>query len=148
MKAVVQRVKSSKVTIDGKVHSSIDRGFNVLFCAVRGDTREDADYLAGKISKLRVFEDENGKMNLSIKDVGGQMLVISQFTLAASTKKGNRPGFSEAMAPDEATEMYRYFMDKIRQAGITVKEGVFAADMLVDIENDGPVTIIYDTRNK
>ena len=148
MKAVVQRVKSSSVSIDGTVHASIGRGFNVLFCAVSGDTSEDADYLIRKISKLRIFEDEEGKMNLSIKDVGGEMLVISQFTLAASTKKGNRPVFSEAMEPEAATRMYEYFMDGIRKEGISVKEGVFAADMLVDIENDGPVTIIYDTRNK
>lgn len=148
MKAVVQRVKSSKVTIDGSVYSSINAGFNVLFCAVRGDKKEDADYLVRKISNLRVFEDENGKMNLSIRDIGGEMLVISQFTLAASTKKGNRPGFTDAMDPAEADRMYHYFMDGIRNEGITVKEGVFAADMLVEIQNDGPVTILYDTRNR
>ena len=148
MKAIVQRVKISSVSIDGKVYSSIGRGFNVLFCAVKGDTREDADYLIRKISNLRVFEDDNGKMNLSIRDVQGEMLVISQFTLAASTKKGNRPGFTDAMEPDRANEMYEYFMDGIRSEGIPVKKGVFAADMLVDIMNDGPVTIIYDTRNR
>ena len=148
MKAVVQRVKSSKVTINGKIVGNIDKGFNVLFGAEGNDTKKDADYLARKISNLRVFEDENGKMNLSIKDIGGQMLIISQFTLIADTKKGNRPSFVNAMEPKEAKELYEYFMKKIEEEGISVKRGIFGEDMLVDIVNDGPVTILFDTKTK
>lgn len=148
MKAVVQRVKSSKVTINGKIVGNIDKGFNVLFGAEEMDTKKDADYLARKISNLRVFEDENGKMNLSIKDIDGQMLIISQFTLIADTKKGNRPSFVNAMEPKEANELYEYFMKKIEEEGISVKRGIFGEDMLVDIVNDGPVTILFDTKTK
>ena len=148
MKAVVQRVKSSKVTINGKIVGNIDKGFNVLFGAEGNDTKKDADYLARKISNLRVFEDENGKMNLSIKDIDGQMLIISQFTLIADTKKGNRPSFVNAMEPKEANELYEYFMKKIEEEGISVKRGIFGEDMLVDIVNDGPVTILFDTKTK
>ncbi|EDS72551.1 D-aminoacyl-tRNA deacylase [Anaerofustis stercorihominis] len=148
MKAVVQRVKSSKVTINDRVVGNINKGFNVLFGAEEKDTKKDADYLARKISNLRVFEDENGKMNLSIKDIGGQMLIISQFTLAADTKKGNRPSFVNAMEPVEANELYEYFMKKIEEEGISVKRGIFGEDMLVDIVNDGPVTILFDTKTK
>ncbi|WP_294466569.1 D-aminoacyl-tRNA deacylase [uncultured Anaerofustis sp.] len=148
MKAVVQRVKSSKVTINGKIVGNIDKGFNVLFGAEENDTKKDADYLARKISNLRVFEDENGKMNLSIKDIGGQMLIISQFTLIADTKKGNRPSFVNAMEPVKANELYEYFMKKIEEEGILVKQGIFGEDMLVDIVNDGPVTILFDTKTK
>lgn len=148
MKAVVQRVKSSKVTINGKIVGNIDKGFNVLFGAEENDTKKDADYLARKISNLRVFEDENGKMNLSIKDIGGQMLIISQFTLIADTKKGNRPSFVNAMEPKEANELYEYFMKKVEEEGISVKRGIFGEDMLVDIVNDGPVTILFDTKTK
>lgn len=148
MKAVVQRVKSSKVTVNDIVVGNINKGFNVLFGAEEKDTKKDADYLARKISNLRVFEDENGKMNLSIKDIGGQMLIISQFTLAADTKKGNRPSFVNAMEPVEANELYEYFMKKIEEEGISVKRGIFGEDMLVDIVNDGPVTILFDTKTK
>lgn len=148
MKAVVQRVKSSKVTVNDIVVGNINKGFNVLFGAEEKDTKKDADYLARKISNLRVFEDENGKMNLSIKDIGGQMLIISQFTLAADTKKGNRPSFVNAMEPVEANELYEYFMKKIEEEGISVKRGIFGEDMLVDIVNDGPVTILFDTKIK
>ena len=148
MKAFVQRVKSSKVTINDRVVGNINKGFNVLFGAEEKDTKKDADYLARKISNLRVFEDENGKMNLSIKDIGGQMLIISQFTLAADTKKGNRPSFVNAMEPVEANELYEYFMKKIEEEGISVKRGIFGEDMLVDIVNDGPVTILFDTKTK
>lgn len=148
MKAVVQRVKSSKVTVNDRVVGNINKGFNVLFGAEENDTKKDADYLARKISNLRVFEDENGKMNLSIKDIGGQMLIISQFTLAADTKKGNRPSFVNAMEPVEANELYEYFMKKIEEEGISVKRGIFGEDMLVDIVNDGPVTILFDTKTK
>jgi len=148
MKAVVQRVKNSKVSIKDKEINSILKGYTVLFCAEENDTKEDADYLARKIVNLRIFEDENGKMNLSIKDIGGQMLIISQFTLAASTKKGNRPSFTKAMEPIKANEMYEYFMNEIKKEGIEVKKGEFGEDMLVQISNDGPVTIIFDTNNK
>ena len=148
MKAVVQRVKNSKVSVNNKVISEIGIGFNVLFCAEENDTFEDANYLIKKISNLRIFEDNQGKMNLSIKEVNGSMLVISQFTLAASTRKGNRPSFTKAMEPKKANELYEYFMNGIKKEGIEVKKGEFGEDMLVEINNDGPVTIIYDTNNK
>lgn len=148
MKAVVQRVKSSKVKVNNEIISEIGIGFNVLFCAEDNDTFEDADYLVKKISNLRIFEDNQGKMNLSIKEVNGSMLIISQFTLAASTKKGNRPSFIKAMEPKKANELYEYFMDGIAKNDIPVKKGEFGADMLVEINNDGPVTILYDTNNK
>ena len=148
MKAVVQRVRNSKVSVNGNIISQINKGFNVLFCAQEGDTKTDADYLVKKISNLRIFEDKEGKMNLSIKDINGEMLIISQFTLAASTKKGNRPSFTKAMNPNDANELYEYFMNEIAKQNIPVKKGMFGEDMLVEINNDGPVTILFDTKNK
>ena len=148
MKAVVQIVKSSSVSIDGKLISEIALGFNILLGVAEGDTKSDADYLAEKIIKLRVFEDDAGKMNLDIKSVNGELLVISQFTLTASTKKGNRPSFIGAAAPDKAAELYEYFIKKTNSSGIKTYSGEFGANMLVDIANNGPVTILYDTKNK
>lgn len=146
MRAVVQRVTSSKVFVDGKTVGEIGKGFNVLLGVVEGDTDEQAILLAGKIARLRVFEDENGKMNLSVNDVGGEILAISQFTLCADCKKGNRPSFTLSAAPDEANRLYELFCSELSANGVrNVEKGIFGADMAVDIANDGPVTIMLDT---
>ena len=146
MKAVVQRVISTTVTVDGELKGSAGRGYNVLLGVMKGDTRAQAELLASKIAKLRVFEDENGKMNKSILDVGGEILVVSQFTLCADIRKGNRPSFTDSAPPDEADSLYKYFCECLRLNGVSkVETGVFAADMLVGIQNDGPVTILMDT---
>lgn len=146
MRAVVQRVTSSKVYVDGKTVGEIGNGFNVLLGVVEGDTDEQAILLAGKIARLRVFEDENGKMNLSVNDVGGEILAISQFTLCADCKKGNRPSFTLSAAPDEANRLYELFCSELSANGVrNVEKGIFGADMAVDIANDGPVTIMLDT---
>lgn len=144
MKLVVQRVKNASVTIDGNLFSSINNGYLVLFGVEKNDTREQADWLANKLCVLRAFSDENGKMNLSIKDVAGEMLIVSQFTLCAEIRKGTRPSFDNAMSPNEANEMYEYFMSKVREQDIPVKTGVFGADMKVELLNDGPVTFIIE----
>lgn len=146
MKAVVQRVTSSSVSVDGAVTGSIGKGFNILLGVSEDDTSKDAEILAAKIAKLRIFEDENEKMNLSLLDIGGEALVISQFTLCADIKKGNRPSFIQAAPPDKATELYECFMEQLKSNGVKkVSHGVFGADMAVEISNDGPVTIIMDT---
>lgn len=146
MRAVVQRVTSSKVSVDEKTVGEIGKGFNVLLGVVEGDTDEQAILLAGKIARLRVFEDENGKMNLSVNDVGGEILAISQFTLCADCKKGNRPSFTLSAAPDEANRLYELFCSELSANGVrNVEKGIFGADMAVDIANDGPVTIMLDT---
>lgn len=146
MRAVVQRVTSSKVSVDGKAVGEIGKGFNVLLGVVEGDTDEQAILLAGKIARLRVFEDENGKMNLGVNDVGGEILTISQFTLCADCKKGNRPSFTLSAAPDEANRLYELFCSELSANGVrNVEKGIFGADMAVDIANDGPVTIMLDT---
>ena len=146
MRAVVQRVTSSSVSVGGEMVSSIGKGFNILLGVVRGDTDSEAQILAGKISRLRVFEDDNGKMNLGINDIGGSALVVSQFTLCADCKKGNRPSFTSSAPPDEAKRLYELFCEELIKNGIKdVQTGIFAADMSVSIENDGPVTIILDT---
>lgn len=144
MKAVVQRVRETILSVEGKLISEIEKGFAVYFGVKRGDTRDKADYLAKKIAGLRVFEDENGKMNLALKDVGGEILLISQFTLLADVSHGNRPGFTDAEDPATANEMYLYMADRLREYGISVKTGVFGADMKIRQFNDGPVTILYD----
>lgn len=146
MKAVVQRVSSSAVVIDGETVGKIDRGYNVLLGVFPDDTKKDAEILAAKIAKLRIFEDENEKMNLSVLDIGGEVLVVSQFTLCADIKKGNRPSFTTAAQPTYANELYEYFMEQLKLNGIKkVEHGSFGADMKVEINNDGPVTIIMDT---
>ena len=144
MRAVVQRVDRAKLSVDGKTISEIEKGFVVYFGVKDGDGKDKADYLAKKISGLRVFEDENGKMNLSLSSVGGSILFVSQFTLIADVSRGNRPSFSEAMRPDEANEIYLYCAEKIKENGIAVKLGVFGADMVIEQVNHGPVTIIYE----
>lgn len=146
MRAVVQRVKRTSVTVGGELKGSAGQGFNVLIGVMQCDTDAEAQLLAAKISKLRVFEDENGKMNKSVLDIGGEILVISQFTLCADIKKGNRPSFTDSAPPEEADRLYLAFCEHLREAGVKkVETGVFAADMLVSIDNDGPVTIVMDT---
>ena len=148
MKAVIQRVSRGKVTIDGKIHGEIGKGFVVLLGVARDDTSEDMDYLIKKISGLRVFEDPEGKMNLALRDVQGELLIISQFTLFANTKKGNRPSFIDAGLPEPSKAFYLAFIQAFRNRGFTVAEGEFGADMAVELVNDGPVTIIIDSKNK
>ena len=145
MKAVIQRVTTASVTVDGEVVSSIEKGYMLLLGVMKGDTEKEAELLARKTASLRVFEDENGKMNLSIKDVGGELLIISQFTLYAdSMSSGNRPSFIAAARPEKAEPLYEYFLDKCRQENIKVEKGIFGAHMKVSLENDGPVTIIIE----
>lgn len=144
MKLVIQRVKNAKVDVDGKTVGSIEKGFLALLGVTHTDTKETADYLVKKLCKLRVFEDENGKMNLSIKDVGGQLLIVSQFTLYADCSGGNRPSFVNAAKPDLANELYEYFCEKCKEEQIEVQKGIFGADMKVSLLNDGPVTIILE----
>lgn len=147
MKAVVQKVKRAKVSIDGNLFNSIDKGFLVLFGAEKGDNKNQADWLANKLSVLRCFPDENDKMNLSLQDVNGSILVVSQFTLCADIKKGTRPSFDNAMKPDEANKLYEYFIAQLKEKSLSVKTGVFGAHMEVDLLNDGPVTFIIDVPN-
>ena len=144
MKLVIQRVRNAKVDVDGKTVGSIEKGFLVLLGVTHTDTKETADYLVKKLCKLRVFEDENGKMNLSIKDVRGQLLIVSQFTLYADCSGGNRPSFVNAAKPDLANELYEYFCEKCKEEPIEVQKGIFGADMKVSLLNDGPVTIILE----
>ena len=144
MKLVIQRVKNAKVDVDGKTVGSIEKGFLVLLGVTHTDTKETADYLVKKLCKLRVFEDENGKMNLNIKDVGGQLLIVSQFTLYADCSGGNRPSFVNAAKPDLANELYEYFCEKCKEEQIEVQKGIFGANMKVSLLNDGPVTIILE----
>lgn len=141
MKTVIQRVTRASVTVDGEVKGKIGKGFLILLGVGKDDTEKECDKLVEKISKLRIFEDENGKTNLSISDVGGKMLIISQFTLYADCSHGNRPSFINAGAPNEANRLYEYFCDKIHAKGIHVDKGVFGADMKVELLNDGPFTI-------
>lgn len=147
MKAVLQRVINSSVSIEGKIHSKINQGFMILLGVVDGDTEADADKLVKKIPNLRVFEDENGKMNLSCLDIGGEMLVVSQFTLCADCSHGRRPSFTASAAPDEAKHLYEYFAAELKKAGVSkIETGVFGADMKVSLINDGPVTIVLDSK--
>ena len=146
MRAVVQRAGKSRVLAEGKVTGEIEKGFVVLLGVGKEDKEEDALYLAKKIAGLRVFEDSMGKMNLGIKETGGEILCISQFTLYADTRKGNRPSFVDAALPDDAKALYDLFTGFLRQEGIKVQEGVFKADMKVELINDGPVTIMIDSR--
>ena len=146
MKAVVQRVSSASVMVDGKIVGECNNGYMILLGAAEGDTEWDVDIIARKIASLRVFCDENDKMNLSILDINGEVLAISQFTLLADVKKGNRPSFINALEPQKAEEFYELFCEKLKGNGIKrVEKGVFGADMKVSLVNDGPVTIIYDT---
>ena len=148
MKAVIQRVKHAGVTIDNVKVSFVDRGFLILLGVEQGDTKADADKLVKKIPVLRIFEDENEKMNLSCLDVDGEILVVSQFTLCADCSHGRRPSFTKSAPPAEAEMLYEYFVDELKKAGVKkVDTGRFGADMKVDLLNDGPVTIILDSKD-
>jgi len=144
LRALIQRVSAASVAVEGTVISKIDQGLLILICAVEGDDAAKGAALAAKISKLRIFKDEAGKMNRSLVDIGGAALIISQFTLAADTSRGNRPGFSTAAKPDEGRTLYESFTADVAALGITVATGAFGADMAVSLTNDGPVTIWMD----
>ncbi|MBR4360509.1 MAG: D-tyrosyl-tRNA(Tyr) deacylase [Clostridia bacterium] len=146
MRAVVQRVSEAYVTVEGAETGRIEKGLMALIGVEAGDTEKDAAYLAGKIAKLRIFEDENDKMNLSVKDVGGRVLAVSQFTLLGDARGQNRPGFTQAEKPERANELYERCCAEIRQLGVPVENGVFRTHMMVHLVNDGPVTILLDSR--
>lgn len=149
MRAVVQRVSNASVTIEGSVHSFIGHGLLVLLGVCDEDTTGDADWLCAKIAQMRIFSDAEGKMNLSLQNIDGQALVVSQFTLYADTKKGNRPSFIRAARPEKAIPLYEHFVEKLSTAiGKPVPTGVFGADMKVSLLNDGPVTIMLDSREE
>jgi len=145
MRAVLQRVAHATVTVDGQTIGQTGPGLLILVCAMQGDTDAQADQLAAKIAKLRIFKDADGKMNRSVRDTGGTALVISQFTLAADTSRGNRPGFSTAAPPDEGERLYDYFATRLAAEGVPTETGAFGADMKVALLNDGPVTIWMET---
>lgn len=144
MKLVVQRVKEAKVEVDEKMVGKINKGFLVLIGITHEDEKEQADYLVKKLCNLRVFEDENGKMNLGLKDIKGELLIVSQFTLYADCSNGNRPSFTNAAKPEKANELYEYFCKECEKNNIKVEKGIFGADMKVSLINDGPVTIIIE----
>lgn len=145
MKAVVQRVKETRLCVDGQCVSQIPFGLTVFLGVKTGDTEKQADYLVKKIAALRIFEDENGKMNLSVKDVGGEVLLVSQFTLYGDASHGNRPSFTLAARPEVAQPLYEYAIKGLQEQGVTVKKGVFGADMQIEQNNDGPVTILLES---
>ena len=144
MKIILQKVKKASVSVDNKVVGCIDKGYCLLVGVHKESTEEDAKYLAKKIAQARLFEDENDKINLSLKDVGGSILSVSQFTLYADTKKGNRPSFTSAAGAEKANELYEKFNKFLREEGVTVETGIFQTMMEVNIVNDGPVTIVYE----
>lgn len=148
MRALIQRVTEAKVIVGTRVTGEIGPGLLILVCAMAGDTDSEATKLAARIAKLRIFRDDAGKMNLSVRDAGGAALVVSQFTLAADTSRGNRPGFSTAAPPSEGERLYLLFSDALRQEGLSVDNGEFGADMAVSLVNDGPVTIWMDTAER
>ena len=146
MRAVVQRVTDADVSVDNEITGAIGKGFVVLLGVEEGDAESDADYMAEKITGMRVFDDSEGKMNLSLMDIGGEILSVSQFTLLADARKGRRPSFIKAARPEEANRLYEYFNEKVREKGIRIAQGVFQTEMLVRINNDGPVTILLDSK--
>lgn len=146
MRVVVQRVKHASVTINGTVNGKINNGFLILLGVQSTDSEQDVDYLVKKVTNLRIFSDENDKMNLSLKDVNGELLIVSQFTLYANCKEGNRPSFVEAAKPDIAIPLYEYFVSECKKIIPVVETGIFGADMKVNLLNDGPVTIIMDSK--
>ncbi|MBC6695626.1 D-tyrosyl-tRNA(Tyr) deacylase [Terrisporobacter mayombei] len=148
MRAVVQRVSSSKVTVDEEVVGKVNNGLLVLLGVTHDDTSKDVDYMVDKVTNLRIFEDENDKMNLSLKDIDGEILAVSQFTLYGDCRRGRRPSFSDAARPDVANPLYEEFVQKVRDLGINVGTGKFGAHMMVDLTNDGPVTILLESRKE
>lgn len=148
MRVVIQRVSEASVTIDSQITGQISKGFMILVGICPEDNLEDIKWLTQKIANLRVFGDEDGKMNLSITDIKGEILLISQFTLFASTKKGNRPSFIQSAKPEIAIPLYEQFINSLKEIGIPIQTGTFGADMKVSLTNDGPVTIIIDSKNK
>jgi D-aminoacyl-tRNA deacylase len=148
VRAIIQRVSQASVTVDGKIVGEIARGFMVLLGVKRGDTNDDAAYLARKIAKLRVFNDDAGKMNLSLEQVDGAVLAVSQFTLYANTRDGNRPSFIDAAPPDDGRRLYGTFCELLRNEHLEVQTGIFQADMQVALVNDGPVTIVIDSSER
>ena len=148
MRALIQRVSRAKVDVGERVTGEIGRGLLILVCAMQGDTETEAEKLAARIAKLRIFKDEAGKMNRSVSDIGGACLVVSQFTLAADTSRGNRPGFSSAAPPEAGKRLYEQFSDHLRGLGLSVANGEFGADMAVSLVNDGPVTIWMDSADR
>ena len=148
MRTVVQRVRSSSVAIDGKIVGKIDKGLMILVGIRHDDTKKQVEWMADKIKKLRIFEDEDGKMNLSAKDSCAEYLIVSQFTLYGDCKKGTRPSFTDAAVPSVAIPLYEYFIELMKADGDNVQTGEFGADMLVSIENDGPVTMVIDRNNE
>lgn len=148
MRAVVQRVSSSKVTVDEEVVGKVNKGLLVLLGVTHDDTSKDVDYIVDKVTNLRIFEDENDKMNLSLKDIDGEILAVSQFTLYGDCRRGRRPSFSDAARPDVANPLYEEFVQKVRDLRINVGTGKFGAHMMVDLTNDGPVTILLESRKE
>lgn len=148
MRVIIQRVSEASVTVDGEVVGAIDDGMMVLFGCGEGDTKEDLEYLVDKTINLRIFSDDDGKMNLSLKDVDGEMLVVPQFTLYADTRKGRRPSFVKAMDPGPAEELFERFVDRVAEEDVDVETGVFGAMMEVALVNDGPVTIAIDSTDR
>ena len=144
MRALLQRVSKAAVRVDGRIIGQIDKGFCILLGVTHADTPKEANWLAAKIAGIRLFEDDAGKMNLGLEDVGGEILVISQFTLYGDARKGRRPSFIEASRPEHSEPMYAYFVDQLREAGFKVATGQFGADMKVEIHNDGPVTLMLE----
>ena len=145
MRAVIQRVTTASVAVNGDTVGAIQKGFLVLLGVKVGDTEKDADYMADKIVKLRIFEDENGKMNKALRDVGGSVLCVSQFTLLGDARGQNRPGFTQAESPDRADALYQRVCQRMRDQGVTVETGIFRTDMQVSLVNDGPVTLLLDS---
>ena len=143
---VLQRVTEASVTVDGAVVGSIGKGIAVLLGVAKGDTEQDADFLANKLVNVRIFEDDAGKMNRSVQEIGGEILVVSQFTLLGDYRKGRRPGFSDAAPPGDADRLYQYFVEQVRRSGVRVATGQFQAMMLVKIYNDGPVTFVIESK--
>jgi D-tyrosyl-tRNA(Tyr) deacylase len=148
MRAIIQRVSESSVTIDHQIHSKIGNGFLVLLGIEQNDTNEDADWLCQKITQMRIFNDENGKMNLNLEQIQGEILIVSQFTLHAATAKGNRPSFIKAARPETAIPLYEYFIKAVSVNVANVKTGIFGADMKINLTNDGPVTIFIDSKQR